>query len=119
MQLFTNFSRLPSIRNLSLLPDNWLATSTLQKAIRRGEIETALLAAAYLIEKQPARFWRRLVVITLEDVGIADLRLVGEVLLAFGRLSWRAEHGGEGHWLLIWSVASAVLRRSGTPATRW
>lgn len=98
MQLFTNSSRLPTIRNLPLLPDNWLATSALQKAIRRGEIETALVATAYLIEKQPVRFWRRLVVIALEDVGIADLRLVEEVLLASGRPSWRTEHGGEEHW---------------------
>lgn len=113
MQLFTNLSRLPSIRTLALLPDSWLATSTLQKAIRRGETETALLATAYLIEKQPARFWRRLVVIALEDVGIADLRLVEEVLLASGRPSWRAEHGGEEHW-----AADLVTRLCGAAKNR-
>lgn len=113
MQLFANSSRLPSTQKLALLPDNWLATSTLQKAIRRGETETALLATAYLIEKQPTRFWRRLVVIALEDVGIADLRLVEEVLLASGRPSWRAEHGGEEHW-----AADLVTRLCGAEKNR-
>lgn len=88
-----------------VLPDKWLATSALQKAIRRGLEAPALLACSFLIAHQPDRFWRRLVVIALEDIGIADLRLVHEVLSISGRKVWRAEHGGD------WSFASDLVQR--------
>jgi hypothetical protein len=88
-----------------VLPDNWLATSALQKAIRRGQETPALLATSFLIARQPDRFWRRLVVIALEDIGIADLHLVHEVLSVSGRKVWRAEHGGD------WSLGADLVQR--------
>src|SRR5215204_1951494 len=75
--------------------DPWLATSALQKAIRRGDTETALQAVAVLTPRQSERLWRRLVVIALEDVGIADLDVVRTTLWVSGRAAWRRDHGGE------------------------
>lgn len=39
-----------------VLPDPWLATSALQKSIRRGLQFPALLAASFLLDRQPDRF---------------------------------------------------------------
>lgn len=87
------------------LPDPWLATSALQKAIRRGHQTIALEAISFLLGGHADRFWRRLVVIALEDIGIGDLDLVQHVLLASTRKGWRAEHGGD------WAVASRLVSR--------
>lgn len=87
------------------LADPWLATSALQKATRRGHQTIALEATSFLLAGHGDRFWRRLVVIALEDIGIGDLDLVREVLLASTRKSWRAEQGGD------WAVASRLVQR--------
>jgi replication-associated recombination protein RarA len=64
-----------------LIPDPlpispWVAMSLLQKAIRRGEENLALRAAATLLRDAPDRLWRRLGCIAFEDVGVADLDAV-------------------------------------------
>lgn len=46
-----------------------------------------------------------MVVIGLEDVGIGNLDLVRDVLLASTRKGWRAEHGGD------WAVASHLVQQ--------
>jgi replication-associated recombination protein RarA len=56
--------------------DRWLASSALQKAIRRGEVLTAERALRTLYRYDPRSTWRRLLVIACEDVGIASLRAV-------------------------------------------
>jgi hypothetical protein len=61
-----------NIRNL----DPWSASSLLQKAIRRGELEIALSAASALLHFRGRAIWRRLVVIAFEDIGVADIDLV-------------------------------------------
>ncbi len=86
-----------------VLPDPWLAASALQKAIRRGDRRTARTAVQILVERAPDRLWRRLVVIALEDIGIADLSLVAAVLSVSGRAAWRRQQGGEGR------VAAALV----------
>ena len=86
------------------LPDPWLATSALQKAIRRGHEAAALAATGFLLGGHADRFWRRLIVISLEDVGVADLDLVRDTLLAATRKGWRAGHGGD------WDVASRLVQ---------
>ena len=82
-----------------------IASSGLQKAIRRGDTDAALRSAARLLEDDPARFWRRLVVIVFEDIGIADVDLVGQVPAVSGQKRWRAAHGGE------WFVAAHLVTR--------
>ncbi|WP_202299098.1 hypothetical protein [Mesorhizobium sp. 131-2-1] len=63
----------------------------------------ALEATSFLFSGHTDRFWRRLVVIALEDIGIGDLDLVREVLFASTRKGWRAENGGD------WAVASHLV----------
>jgi hypothetical protein len=75
--------------------DPWVATSALQKAIRRGDHDVAFRATRLLIGIDPRRLWRRLVVIALEDVGVGDIDLAVEVLAVSGRSSWREANGGD------------------------
>lgn len=93
----------PQFAPLAISP--WLAMSLAQKAIRRGREETALRAAATLLNGTPGRLWRRLCVTVYEDIGIADLSLVGLVTAALKGKSWRSEVGGD------WKVASYLVRR--------
>jgi hypothetical protein len=87
-----------------LLQDAWVATSALQKSIRRGASKPAQEATSFLLVRNYERFWRRLVVIALEDIGIGDLDTVRRVLLAATRKSWRAQNGGD------WEVASQLVK---------
>ena len=93
----------PNDRHTSL--DTWVAVSALQKATRRGDTETALRATQMLLDYAPDRFWSRLVVIAMEDIGIAELDLVGQVLWVSGKQAWRREHGGD------WRTASNLVKR--------
>ena len=71
---------MPNPRNaITLKLDPWSASSLLQKAIRRGEVELAQLAAQSLHRFRGKAIWRRLSNITVEDVGIADVELLWEV----------------------------------------
>jgi hypothetical protein len=82
--------------SLAALPvDPWVAASGLQKGIRRGDAAVALGCAATLLRARPDRLWRRLVVIAIEDVGIADLELAREVVAVSGQKAWRREQGGD------------------------
>ncbi|MFV8557496.1 hypothetical protein ACNQ62_05430 [Sulfitobacter sp. SBS6] len=74
--------------------DRYLAASLLQKAIRRGEPEFAWRAASYLVENYREYFWRRLPIIALEDIGLANLKLVELVLATSSDTSVRAKCGG-------------------------
>lgn len=57
-----------------------LVTSALQKAIRRGDEETALRAAAELDQSGfTAYVWFRLMTIASEDVGLADSNVIVQV----------------------------------------
>jgi hypothetical protein len=56
--------------------DRWIASSALQKAIRRGDIPVALRALGTLYRHDPRSAWRRLLVIACEDVGIGSLDAV-------------------------------------------
>ena len=52
--------------------DSWIASSALHKAIRRGDLATALSAALRYRELRGSDIWRRLLVIAFEDVGGAN-----------------------------------------------
>lgn len=83
----------------------WLAMSVLQKAIRRGEEQVALRAAARLLQISPPRLWRRCAAIAFEDVGVADLETISLVVAAVRSKSDRSKLGGE------WRVASSIVSR--------
>lgn len=68
--------------------DKWVCSSALQKSLRRGYLDTALLMARAFLDNDPAYFWRRINVIMLEDIGIANLPLVNQVLWMSGKRKW-------------------------------
>ena len=97
-QALSQLSDLMAVRTpRALVPqmrlDRYLSASLLQKAIRRGEHGHAWSAASYLIERFSEYFWRRLPVIALEDVGLANLNLVELVLAASSEPFIRARIG--------------------------
>jgi hypothetical protein len=83
----------------------WIAMSLLQKAIRRGQEQFALRAAATLLHVSPERLSRRCGCITFEDVGVADLDTVAIVTAALAGKRNRASLDGE------WRVASYIVSR--------
>lgn len=56
--------------------DPWLASSLLQKAIRRGEADLAERAAVTLWRHRGPSIWRRFVVIGVEDIGLGSISTV-------------------------------------------
>lgn len=66
--------------------DPWTASSLLQKAIRRSEVDYAVHAARTLHRQRGTGIWRRCLLIACEDVGIGDLDLVRHAtLMTLGR----------------------------------
>ena len=95
----------PVPRPTRLFISPWQAMSLLQKAIRRGQLDLALGAAANLLDTTPDRFWRRAGIIAFEDIGVADLPTVGIVTASLAGKRDRQALGGE------WQVASAIVAR--------
>jgi hypothetical protein len=93
----------PPCTPLNISP--WVGMALLQKAIRRGNEQLALRAAATLLHISPERLWRRCGCITFEDVGVADLDTVALVTAALVGKRFRASLGGE------WRVASYIVSR--------
>ena len=91
----------PEPRPLAI--SSWLAMSVLQKAIRRGREDLALRAAATLLQEAPERLWRRLGVIGFEDIGVAEIDIVGMTVSILGAKRVRASLGGE------WRSAAAIV----------
>ncbi len=60
--------------------DPYLLASAMQKAIRRGDSGIARRAGHQLYTLDRARLWRRLAVVALEDIGIADATVAAEVI---------------------------------------
>ena len=80
-----------------LAADRWVVSSLLQKAIRRGETETAQRAAStYFVIRGPA-IWRRFMVIAFEDVGVASPDAVASAVAASTDPSWRKKCGDDQH----------------------
>lgn len=93
------------ISMLGPLPcDRYIARSCLQKAIRRGEVILAQRALANLFEHDPAKVWRHLVIICLEDVGVANVDLLAQIIAARQDRKWRAQLGGD------WQVLAGLVR---------
>lgn len=69
--------------------DPFVATSVLQKAIRRSDREPAMAAARSLYDIDRVRLWRRLSIIAFEDFGLSDLELTATVVAAVCAKKWR------------------------------
>lgn len=73
--------------------DQWIASSAWQKAIRRGDEQTALRAASSLWQQDRRAFWRRCMLVAGEDVGIGCIKVVAEILIACTSGRWRMQVG--------------------------
>ncbi len=82
----------------------WIAMSLMQKAVRRGNSSTALMAAATLLRDAPERLWRRIGCIAYEDIGVADIKCLGLVTASLTGKVLRNQLGGE------WAVASLIVQ---------
>jgi hypothetical protein len=77
------------------ITDPFLATAVLQKSLRRADRKYALGAARALLGIDPARMWRRLVVVAFEDFGLSNLTLTAQIVAAASDKAWRKSAGGE------------------------
>src|SRR5262249_24957654 len=75
--------------------NRWIASSALQKAIRRGDTGIALRAAFALHREDCSATWRRLIAIAFDDVGSAAVELVVETVAVALSPDWRSMHGEE------------------------
>ncbi len=73
--------------------DRWIWASALQKAIRRGDEDIALRIGYTLWLTDRQRFWRRLHITALEDVGVADINALIQTLVATANPYWRKKMG--------------------------
>lgn len=80
-----------------LAADRWVVISLLQKAIRRGEIETAQRAARIAFAQKGSAIWRRFMVIAFEDIGTASPDVVAMTVAASTDPDWRKRNGGDLH----------------------
>lgn len=75
--------------------DHWLASSLLQKAIRRGDADLAASAALTLYRARGATIWRRFMVIAFEDVGVGCIEAVCDTVTSATDRSARLAAGDE------------------------
>lgn len=75
--------------------DVYLLSSTMQKAIRRGDLAIARRAAHQLYTLDRQRLWRRIAVIALEDIGIADITVAAELVAISTLTAARRVLGGD------------------------
>jgi hypothetical protein len=100
--LFSCISRTPAAADRSarskVLPplaiDSWIASSLLQKAIRRGDADLAERAAITLHRLRGNGIWRRYLVIAFEDVSIASVDALIKTTAACTAPDWRASVDG-------------------------
>lgn len=85
----------PSLPEPFAQADPYLLASALQKAIRRGDAIVARRAGYQLYAIDRQRLWRRLAVIALEDVGIADINVATELIAIATMTAARRLLGGD------------------------
>ncbi len=79
----------------ALTCNRWIASSALQKAVRRGDVAIAQRAAFALHRDDRSATWRRLIAIAFEDIGPADPDVVLETVAVATLPKWRAVIGEE------------------------
>ena len=94
--------------------DPWLASSALQKSIRRGDTEVATAAATTLYMLRGSSIWARLLVIAFEDIGAAAPDALVEIVNASSNPAWRRLAGGNANavQLIARMAARAAKDRS-------
>jgi hypothetical protein len=95
--------------SVSLSCDKWVASSALQKSIRRGDVELAQRAAVTFGKLDPDGLWRRPISIAYEDIGAADIQALIETVAAATSQAWRSRHG---HAFVVQRLSQAPKDRS-------
>jgi hypothetical protein len=75
------------------IPNIHIASSCLQKALRRGERDYALSAARKLLRDDEDRLWRRLTVCAFEDFGLVDVSVTARIVAAASSKGFRLTRG--------------------------
>lgn len=76
----------------------WWVSSAWQKSIRRGYTKAACLFARTYVSIDPGAFWRRLPILAIEDIGIADPTLVAAIMWIAGKKAKRASVATDVQW---------------------
>jgi hypothetical protein len=97
-------------------PDKWVLSSALQKLIRRGRRDQAVAIGFRLHRLDPAYLRRRLPIIAVEDIGIADLMVCRDVMSICSASLWWRDDAGQTIARLISSLAGAVKSRAACDA---
>lgn len=82
-------------KHIPITVDKYVLASNLQKSIRRGLVPTAEATAIRLLAVDARYFWRRLLVIGYEDIGLADIGLCHDLLKSFRREALHKQLGTE------------------------
>lgn len=100
-----SFHRPSEIPSEPLAIDHWLASSLLQKAIRRGDADLAASAALTLFRARGTAIWRRFLVIAFEDVSVGCIEAVCDTVTLATDRSARLAAGDEA------AVVACLARR--------
>lgn len=95
----------PGPRIARFTSTQWVASSLLQKAIRRGDLYAARQARRFLLEAKREHLLRRLNTIAAEDIGMADIETVAITAACLARAKTRRDLGGDG------AVTDYLIRR--------
>jgi len=85
----------PAPRIAAFTSTEWVASSLLQKAIRRGNLHAARQAGRFLLEVKKEHLFRRLNAIAAEDIGIADIQTLAITAACLTSAKVRRDLGGE------------------------
>jgi len=102
--------------NLVSVSDKWILSSALQKLIRRGMAAQSIAAAIRLHQLDPAYLRKRLPIVVLEDIGLADLAVCRQVLEACSSAKFWGDRADQTIVLLISTMASALKSRAACDA---
>jgi replication-associated recombination protein RarA len=84
--------------------DRWIASSLLQKSIRRSDADLAYRAGCRFLELDRSGIWRRLIIIAFEDVGVRDVGALIDTVFAIASTECRRTCGEA-------SVLKFIVRR--------
>ena len=85
----------PGPRIVPFTNTQWVASSLLQKAIRRGDMYAARQTGRFLLEAKREHLLRRLNVIAAEDIGMADIETVAITATCLTSAKVRRDLGGD------------------------
>lgn len=105
----SSFSECSKISEL----DGWLASSLMQKAIRRGDTEIAMAASQRLFELRGTSAFNRLMVTAFEDIGVGSEAAIEIMVLGSFGPEARQKAGDTRQ-----AIAQAVLQLSHSPKDR-